>query len=88
MMTALPRERAHLHVERYQILRCMTTNIIYMLVKKRLESDLHAKAEAVEKLHNDGAEMFSAVKEMRLQKVGHCIMVNNIAGERTMDPNG
>ena len=58
-----------------------------MLVKKRLESELHAKTEAVEKLHNDGAEMFSAVKEMRLQKVGCGIMVNNIAGERMMDPN-
>ena len=26
---------------------------------KRLESDLHAKAEAVEKLHNDEAKMFA-----------------------------
>ena len=58
-----------------------------MLVKKRLERGLHAKAEAVEKLHKDGAKMFSAVKEMRLQKVGCGIMVNNIAGERMMDPN-
>ena len=33
-----------------------------MLVKKRLESDLHAKAEAVEKLHNDGAKMFWLVQ--------------------------
>ena len=31
--------------------------------------------------------MFAAVKEMKLQKVAHGIMVNNIAGERIVDPN-
>ena len=58
-----------------------------MLVKKRLESDLHAKAEAVEKLHNDGTKMFAAVEEMRLQKVACGIMITNIADERMIDPN-
>ena len=82
MMTALPRDRARLRRERYHILRRLP-----MLVKKRLESVLQAKAEAVEKLHNDGAKMFAAVKEMKLQKVAHGIMVNNIAGERIVDPN-
>ena len=46
------------------VLKCLL-----MLVKKRLESDLHAKADAVEKLHNDGAKMFAAVEEMKIQKV-------------------
>ena len=41
----------------------------------------------MEKLHNDGAKIFAAVKEMRLQKVARGIMVNNIAGQRMMDPN-
>ena len=45
------------------------------------------KAEAVEKLHNDEAKMFAAVKEMKLQKAAYGIMVNNIAGERIMNPN-
>ena len=44
-------------------------------------------AEALEKLHNDEAKMLAAVKEMKLQKVAHGIMVTNIAGERMMDPN-
>ena len=44
-------------------------------------------AEALEKLHKDEAKMLAAVKEMKLQKVAHGIMVNNIAGERMMDPN-
>ena len=82
MMTALPRERACLRAERYQTLRRLP-----ILVKKRLESDLHPKTEALEKLHNDDAKMFAAVKEMKLQKVAHGIMVNNIAGERMMDPS-
>ena len=82
MMTALPRDRARLRRERYHILRRLP-----MLVKKRMESVLQAKAEAVEKLHNDGAKMFAAVKERKLQNVAYGIMVNNIAEERTVDPN-
>ena len=82
MMIALSRDCACIHIERYHILRRLP-----MLVKKRLESDLHAKAEAVEKLQNDWAKMFAAVKDMKLQKEGHGIMVNNIAGERMMDCN-
>ena len=71
MMTALPRERARLRLGWYQILRRLP-----MLVTKQLENNLYAKAETVEKLHNYGAKMFAAVKEMRLQKVACGIMVN------------
>ena len=39
----------------------------------------------MEKLHNDEAKIFAAVKEMKLQKVAHGIMVNNIAGERMIE---